>query len=488
MKTRKFTIYECQSHLPSRFTRRSRVLSGSEPGEQPVNGPCPLPSKLDLQSRKSQIVNRKSEQGVALVITLILLAVTLVMAVAFLAVSRRERNSVSGTEDAAAAKYADDSALRKAEARIVDQILMTTNPYIFSLLVSTNYVNQNGFTNSGNGLANLLNVNYDHYAPGSGNGPLSSAADIDQNIANLYYDPRPPVYYSNDFRFYFDLNRNGQYDTNGWVTNIDNSGNGLGTMTFEVGDPEWIGVLAHPDQPHGPNNPFIARYCFIAVPANSLDLNYIHNQAFVTAPSPSGPFDMLADGYLRNQGVGNWELNLAAFLADLNTNIWDPQYSAGALAYQYLRPGPGNRANAGFAFNDAFILLTNRYANFYSSQPTVQNLFGLKGDNAFQFGGVDGYTVGPVQTAFDANYTPGTIFNDYWVGAENTNNFFTPDDLFNTNKTATFGIRLQNAGVNRTDANGDPPAPPCPPTTVIHFTGCSDNSARIPNPPRARST
>ena len=28
------------------------------------------------------------------------------------------------------------------------------------------------------------------------------------------------------------------------------------------------------------------------------------------------------DGFLRNQGVGTWEINLAAFLTDLNTNLW----------------------------------------------------------------------------------------------------------------------------------------------------------------------
>ena len=48
-----------------------------------------------------------------------------------------------------------------------------------------------------------------------------------------------------------------------------------------VGDPEWIGVLQRPDQPYGPNNPFVARYAFIAVPVgNTLDLNAIHNQMF----------------------------------------------------------------------------------------------------------------------------------------------------------------------------------------------------------------
>jgi hypothetical protein len=398
-----------------------------------------------MQSRKSPFVNRKSQEGIALVITLILLSVTLVMAIAFLAISRRERGSVTTTEDTATAKFAADAALSSAEARIVSQILTTTNPYVFSLAVSTNYVNRNGFTN---GSLNLENVNYDYYAP-PGNGPLS-AQDLQFNIANLYYDPRPPVYYSNDFRFYLDLNRNGLYDTNGWVTNKDNFGNGLGITSLEVGDPEWVGILEHPDQPHGPNNRFIARYCFIAVPANSLDLNYIHNQALSPFDSGNG-LSLSDDDYLRNQNVGTWEINLAAFLTDLNTNIWDPQNPSGN-EYQYLRPT--GFPNAGVAFNDAFVLLTNRYAGSYPSQPSIQNLFGANADNALLNNGIDAYTRGLPQTTFDQNYNDSAFINNYWVGAENTNNFFTPDDLFNTNATVGFGIRLQNAGVNTVTAGG----------------------------------
>ena len=50
-----------------------------------------------------------------------------------------------------------------------------------------------------------------------------------QNLTNLYYSPRPPVFIpigntgSNDFRYYLDLNRNGRFDANGSVTNYDNA-------------------------------------------------------------------------------------------------------------------------------------------------------------------------------------------------------------------------------------------------------------------------
>jgi hypothetical protein len=459
MKTKRFTICDLKrvsgkvsgtpTLTPALSPRRGGIIRRWMGGTRCADGLTgKLPSAATLQCN--------SERGIALVITLILLSVTLVMAIAFLAISRRERGSVSTTEDTTTAKFAADAALAKAEARIVSQMLTATNPYVFGLAVSTNYANQLGFVPNS---ANPTNVNYNYYAsapfgPGGG-GPLS-AADLEQNIANLYYDPRPPVYYSNDFRYYLDLNRNGQYDTNGWVVDLDKFGNpivtaGVTNYSLEVGDPEWIGVLEHPDQPHGPNNPFIARYCFIAVPANSLDLNYIHNQALSPFDSGNG-LSLSDDDYYRNQGIGTWEINLAAFLTDLNTNIWDPQNPVGN-EYQYFRPV--NSPNNGVAFNDAFVLLTNRYASLYPSQATVQNLFGANGINAFEYNGIDAYIRGPLQTTFDANYAPEALYNDYWVGAENTNNFFTPDDLFNTNKTANFGIRLQNAGINKTDAEGN---------------------------------
>ena len=240
----------------------------------------------------SPSVTRHSQRGIALVITLIMLAVTLVMAVAFLAIARRERNAATTATDTAVARLADDAALAAAQAQIAANILATTNPYNYSLLVSTNYQNGAGFFT---GVASPTNVNYDFYN-GTGLGPVSGN-DLVQNIANLYLLPRAPVFVnnpntgSNDFRFYLDLNRNGAFDPNGSVTNVDNLGNAIlganGSPLVTVqGDPEWIGVLEHPDQPHGPNNPFVARYAFLAQPAgNSLDLNYIHNQAKRLGPA-----------------------------------------------------------------------------------------------------------------------------------------------------------------------------------------------------------
>ena len=58
----------------------------------------------------------------ALIITLILLAVVTFMALTFLAISRRERGAVTTTTDTATAQLAADDALAAAEAQIVANI------------------------------------------------------------------------------------------------------------------------------------------------------------------------------------------------------------------------------------------------------------------------------------------------------------------------------------------------------------------------------
>jgi hypothetical protein len=47
------------------------------------------------------------------------------------------------------------------------------------------------------------------------------------------------------------------------------------------------------------------------IPAgNTLDINYIHNHARRPPMAQSTPN---FDGFMRNEGVGSWEINLAAF-------------------------------------------------------------------------------------------------------------------------------------------------------------------------------
>ena len=389
----------------------------------------------------------RRERGIALVITLIMLAVTLVMAVAFLAIARRERNASTTATDTAVARLATDAGLAAAQAQIAANILATTNPYNYSLLVSTNYQNGAGF-DPAVATVNATNVNYDYLV---NNGGALNSAEFIQNIANLYLLPRAPVFVynpntgSNDFRFYLDLNRNGAFEANGLVTNVDNLGNvitnanGNPLLTVQ-GDPEWVGVLEHPDQPHGPNNPFVARYAFLAQPAgNSLDLNYIHNQTRNPSQNLSASIAG-SDGYFRNESVGSWELNLAAFLADLNTNQWNTV----AAPYNYFQWF--NVANNGNAFYDAASLLSWRYGNNYNSLAVPPNYF----YNALVGAGVDGYTLGSLMTntTLPVVNAPLSGNNAPWAGSDNTNRYFAVvSDLFDpTKSSANFTNRLMSAG------------------------------------------
>ncbi len=433
-------------------------------------------------SRHASLVTRHPQQGMALVITLILLSVTLVMAVAFLAISRRERNAVTTTTDTATARLAADAALANAEAQIVANIFATTNvaAYNFGLLASTNYINGLGFNPAAVGV-NATNVNYDHTLAGI---PLT-ADQLVQNIADLFYLPRAPVYIvtnqltgAAEFRYYLDLNRNRMDDPNGLVTNVyrdgsfvfDASGNVV--TNFLVGDPEWVGMLDHPDALHGPNNKFVSRYAFIALPVgNTLDVNAIHNQVFdeqnanpTVNPSANSAANIGKDFFFRNEGVGSWEINLAAFLADLNTNEWGQIVGSGPAApvgsgrfYQYnqytLFPTP----NQGVAFDDARALLAYRYANNYNSLASVDSLYGGAlgaGHIAFLNDNIDGYSDGPLMTGLQLPLFDNDRPRMRWAGADNTNQFFTVEELFNTNETEIgaispgFSDRLLNAGAN----------------------------------------
>jgi hypothetical protein len=407
----------------------------------------------ELRTPNSELRTPNSQRGVALIITLILLSVVTFMAITFLALSRRERSAVATVTDTASARLAADAALANAEAQVIANVLATANPYNFSLLVSTNGWPLN-FTN------------------------------LPRDLTNLYVSPRAPVLISTNEplgRFYLDLNRNGRYDTNGWVANVDNNNIPLVPSTIlEIGDPEWIGVLERPDAPYGPNNKFVARYAFIAVPVgNTLDLNAIHNQAHVPPRPPAVPVNWIVnppsggqDSFIRNEGVGSWEINLAAFLVDLNTNEWD-----GVNPYQY-NPNPYNPPVAFTcpAFDDARAILAYRYNLNLTTLASVKSLYGNSPPlfNATTFGSdhIDGYTYGqPLfgTTGFQLPPDNDSLLNSVpngfpggspWVGADNTNHFFSHQDLFNTSDTALgvpaaqmalnnyFTYRLLQAGTN----------------------------------------
>jgi hypothetical protein len=360
---------------------------------------------------------QNTEKGMALVITLMMLAIVTFMAVVFLTMSRRERTMVKTVEEQNISRLMSDSGTAAATANLVGTISKGAESYLgalndpnvgntnaqqkvavdsglvqrarlhYSLNVSRNFINANGFVT---GNTNALNVSYDKLNNGVYTPLAYGSPDYMQAVANLQYSPRVPVIVNAgatnaDFRFYLDLNRNGMFDGTGVNTitgpnneQYDSNGkivakNGVGQ--FFVGDPEWIGVLERPDLPHSESNRFIGRYAYVILPeGKSLDVNFIHNRVSGTDDNLNNPPTASSTNrFSRNQGVGFWELNLAAFLVDFHNtpNTW----GFGPNRYEYdISTSPGT-AN-GLAFKDALGVLDYRLNSLSSvNPPTRQNLF-----------------------------------------------------------------------------------------------------------------
>lgn len=356
---------------------------------------------------------RSGHRAVALVITLILLAAIVAVVAALLALSARERMAVTDAGSLKDAEVAATTALERAKAHI--RWSLQNESFLGpGLVVSRSY-------------------------------PNTPVLDLDTIAQGLKVDPRVPVFVDtnklgstgpSEFRYYLDLNRNGLPETNGWLPELDATGNpvldqaGNVVTNFFVGDPEWIGATEQPNQPHSSRNRFKFRYAYLIVPAGrGLDLNYIHNQAKWPAVQPALP------GFMRHQGFGPWEINLAAGLTDLNNRIW--------TGYTY-NPAPA-LGSSGLGFVDALDLLLFRCGGSVANLPSVAALFGPVGAAAFQSRTIDGYANGPLQeppwSAADVDDP-----NQPWPGAGPTNHLFTPHDLFDPARVGpNFPTRLRAA-------------------------------------------
>ncbi|MSU84413.1 MAG: hypothetical protein EXS21_04770, partial [Pedosphaera sp.] len=396
---------------------------------------------------------QSSRRGVALVITLIMLSVVTITAVAFLMVARRERAAVAAAGEQADVRIAADAALNRARARILAQIASSEMRESPTLFVSTNFIAPfytRGFTAAGQGLplgaaqsnqwySALANVSYLYQGRPFDLNNTAEILEYRRMLANLYYDPRVPVVArigrmdtrvdSFEDRFYLDLNRNGRFETNGYILQRDITGRAIGTnRVWHVGDPEWIGVLADPDRPHSGNNRFLYRIAYLVVPADqTVDLNYSHNQA-------RNP-DATSSQFFRNQGVAPWELNMAGLFRDLNTNLWQ--------TYAYST----NAANTGLTFEHALNLWTHRQVATVAGRATAQDILsedsrpqlGAAGDTAaasrvLPLNGVDDLSDGPLIQSLAQVRNP-RLLNDgdnvtrRWSGGDVANPYLTPFSL-----------------------------------------------------------
>ncbi|PYK60496.1 MAG: hypothetical protein DME21_11475, partial [Verrucomicrobia bacterium] len=158
--------------------------------------------------------------------------------------------------------------------------------------------------------------------------------------------------------------------------------------------------------------------------------------------------------YVRNQGVGSWEINLAAFLRDLNTNVW-----SGPGSYSYNPPVPKQLGGVGgFAFSDSLSILSYRYvrngAN-WRSPVSVRGAFSGRADNIFPRDQINEYSDGPLMTGISLPAETGSVATSddptrLWSGANNTNGYSSVQELFDPTKTSTnFVRRLTNALAGR---------------------------------------
>ncbi len=405
------------------------------------------------------------EQGVALVVTLIMLAVVTFLAVAYLAMSRREQSSIHTATEQNRARLMAEAGFDHLKGKVMANILTYTNLGNYDLLVSTNFNNplRTEFRPSLRfpSVGYLTNVClYD-----TNGAPIPwTVDDLRVSLGNLQIDPVVPVFYnvlenrsySNDFRFYLDFNRNGKFDP----TRMTNYG---GTGIAEIlqwGDPQWIGVLENPNAPHSATNRFVGRFAYVGVPVGkTLDINYIHNNTKRNTEA----LDQLA--YQRGQGVGSWEMNLAAFFRELNPLQWSNQ--GGDDAYAYF--SATNQYNRGTAFEDALEVLKYRYEDNYSSLAALDSPDWIPGQSAydqlsrliyrgedlelrrnpvldrFRYDLNDTYSDGPLQlTAFmhgesasewDAwDNEDNQHLEDAWVGSDNPRRFFDVQELVDDSK------------------------------------------------------
>src|SRR3954468_4997115 len=151
-------------------------------------------------------MNVSKQRGVALVITLIMLSVITVMAVAFLALSRRERASVVHSRASVDAELMASTGLERVKAEILSATTLYTN--VSGAVVYSNALGPDFFVS--------------HVA--SPYPPFTNASDA-QLITGQTLDPIAPVFIhfnrnnlptnGSEFRFFLDLNRNGQFEATG---------------------------------------------------------------------------------------------------------------------------------------------------------------------------------------------------------------------------------------------------------------------------------
>jgi hypothetical protein len=269
------------------------------------------------------------EQGAVLVVALIMLAMITFLVVAFVGFARFERASVTASMRRTQVEFVAGDSLAMAQRQAVSGL---TNTVPHGLLVSKR---------TGGDLVPV-------FLDGTGDG----IQETESTYLNLNAERNPQGMPGDPFLQQSD------------------PGNGL------VGDPEWVGLLRNPLEPHGPDNRFIARTAFMTVPVSqALNVRYHHNPHFLSQTNYV---------HFRGQNTSPRHIELAAPLYHMDRTLfskplYDPYRYSGALyemgaaigdAFHLSRPARGinealgeNRTVGGVPAQVAYWLQTSNNRN-----------------------------------------------------------------------------------------------------------------------------
>src|SRR6187549_2940776 len=90
----------------------------------------------NIASGKATHAHAPSERGVALILTLIMLAIITIVTVVFLATTSRNRASTTIRVDQTAAELGTETALQHAQGKIIERVMRETNLLAFDFFVS----------------------------------------------------------------------------------------------------------------------------------------------------------------------------------------------------------------------------------------------------------------------------------------------------------------------------------------------------------------
>ena len=374
------------------------------------------PLTLTLSPKGARGARPSARQaGVALVATLIMLSLVTFMVVAFLGIARRERRTMESVFSQGDSRTAMETALNRAQGDLVARLIGSGDKWNYDLMVSTNYQSSAAFNT---GVANPTNVNsattYNNYFA---NPSAANLTDFLQNLANLQFDPRLPVFSTNftnvawfapllsetnQGRFYYDFNQNGIFEP---------------TSRLQTGDPHFVGILEDPNQPHGPNNRAIARYAWLIAPVGkTLDVNVIHNQGKRIGAA--------TESYYRNLSLGPFEMNTAALLAEVNP-YWGYNYQLGVGVQSTFAP------NTQDAFRDALQVLLYRNNGSFNNYPPLATLFGAGPATTLANEQFDVLGNGPLMNSSNLLSSAADSTAIAWPGGTNTS--VTPQQIFDLN-------------------------------------------------------